>query len=104
MQEIELDGVFVELATEIDQVGLDLADLLAERDVGANVASAGQGGSFAVNEGVCGVDAVGRDQGIDAVEIRGRKPEPRASTCAMGDHAANPVGAPEQPLGPFGMT
>ena len=37
-QEVELDGPAVEVAVEVDEVGLDLADLLAEGGVRADVA------------------------------------------------------------------
>src|SRR5690348_6537537 len=70
-QEIQLDPTIVEVAREADQVGLDLAGLLAERRVGPDVAGDRIGSSAAVHEGPGGVDAVGRDEGVDGDEVGG---------------------------------
>ena len=101
-EDVELDRLAVEVALEVDEVGLDLADLLAEGRVGADVAGGGDGRALAVDEGEDGVDAVGGDDGVDAVEVGGREAEPGASTGAVGDEASDPVGAAEQAGGLVG--
>src|SRR5881227_1128421 len=72
-EEVELDGAAVEVALEADQVRLDLADLLAEGRVRADVAGgcplARPARLLARDERSRGIDAVGGDERVDAVEV-----------------------------------
>ncbi len=84
LEDVELDRPPVEIAVEVEHVGLDLADLLAEGDVGSNVAGGGQGRFFAVEQGVRGVDAVGGDQRVDPFKVGGREAESRPRALRRG--------------------
>ena len=96
-EEVELDGAAVEVAVEADEVGLDLADLLAEGRVRADVAGgrplARLARPIARDEGPRGVDAVGGDERVDAVEVDRRDADARTPPGAVGDDSADPVGA-----------
>src|SRR5271157_6399018 len=101
-QEIEFHGAAVEIAGESNKVGFDLADLLAEGRVRADVAGGRPGPRLLLrsgNEDSGGIDAVEREQGIDAVEIDGRNAQPGAPTCAVGHNAPDAVRAAEKSRG-----
>ena len=66
-QEIEFHGAAVEIAGEADEMGFDLADLLAEGRVRADVAGGRPGPRLRLlseSEDSGGINAVERDQGI----------------------------------------
>src|SRR5208282_506411 len=101
-QEIEFHGAAVEVAGEADEMGFDLADLLAEGRVRADVAGGRPGPRLRLrsgNEDSGGIDAVERDQGIDAVDVDRRNAQPRAPTCAVGHNAPDAVRAAEKSRG-----
>lgn len=91
LENFEFDRLTVKIALEINQMGLDLADLFAERRVRADVAGGGDRRRMTVDPGQDSVDAIGGNHSIDLVEIRCRHADPGPSTRPVRDESANPV-------------
>ena len=78
LEKVDLQGHTVEVALVADEVGFDLAGLPAEGGVRADVEGGGVG-ALTVDPGVSGINAVGGELGVAAVEVGGREAQTGAS-------------------------
>ena len=74
-------------------MGFDLANLLAEGRVRADVAGDRPGGADPVDRGASGVDPVDGDHGVDLVEVGRRPADPGASAGPVSHNAPKSGGA-----------